>query len=339
MWRRVVVVIAVGVLSAGCSVGASSPVASSPGDLASAPVATAASARPTGSASAAPSVDLASPVPSLAIYAPVGSPEPAGTALVMHRSWDDVGPHLDLTVALADGRLISMARDLEHGWVLEERQLSPLGLELVQAGVSANPLFERSQWRPLVASPPACCGAGDQIVLLHDGREITVGRAILPADVYAPSAAWDDFERLLGWLDTLETWLPDDAWLRREARPYAAASYRAIVMRASGGEDVLGSIVWPAGFDPASFGAPSPAGESARCGVIDAHTALAISGQADALRLMQGTLGHPTLAEAAIFDSFVVRGPGDGTLLSVALEPLMPHQSVADAAAACATGY
>jgi hypothetical protein len=74
--------------------------------------------------------------------------------------------------------------------------------------------------------------------------------------------------------------------------------------------------------------------------VVDARTALGIAAQADALRVAQGAwLPQPTLAEAGLFDDFLVRAPGDGHPLAVALRALLPHQAAADAVATCAAGW
>lgn len=158
----------------------------------------------------------------------------------------------------------------------------------------------------------------------------------MPPEVYAPSAAWDDFERLLGRLDTLETWLPADAWTRRDATPFAAPAYRLGVEVSLSPDPPLGPIAWPAGFDPASFGIARSDG-AGRCGIVDAELALAMTRQADGLRTAQGTLSQPTLAEAGLYDGFLARGPR-GRVLAISLRALLPHQVTTDAAV-CEGGW
>lgn len=153
---------AAAVLQAGCAVAASPPTSSTP-------PASADRASPSS-----PSLDP-SPSPSAAAYAHIGTPEPMGTALVIHQDWPDTGPLLYVTSVLTDGRVIRIVIEPDRPVVLTERLLSARGLELVLAAIDANRLFERSQDRPIVASPPACCGAGDAIKLLRGGREVTVG--------------------------------------------------------------------------------------------------------------------------------------------------------------------
>ncbi len=330
MWRRVWTALAFAVLLAGCSVPGSPPPASSSPSVVPPPTT---SPTPAPTVNASPS---SSPSPSAAVYGPIGTPEPTGAALVIHQDWSDTGPVLDRTVVLADGRVVRMVIEPERPIVVEERLLSARGLELVLAAVDANPLFERSQTRAFVASPPACCGAGDAIKLVRDGREVTVGRMLMPPEVYAPSAAWDDFERLLGRLDALETWLPADAWTQRKPQPFAAPAYRLRVEASVSPDPPLGPIAWPAGFDPTSFGVAGP-DSPGRCGIVAPEIALAISRQADALRAAQGRASHPTLAEAALYDG-VVAGTPDGRSLALSFNVLLPHQVTTDAGV-CGTGW
>jgi hypothetical protein len=142
--------------------------------------------------------------------------------------------------------------------------------------VQAVGLFGKTQARPLLR-PLNCCGAGDRVEVTSGGQTVAVTRVLAPPDSYAPSAAWDRFDRLVAELTAPDDWISVDGWASGSWQPYRAASFCLTLER---GQDPspqplqASALTWPTGVEPfASFGVPSFEGADSRTGSIPATAA------------------------------------------------------------------
>jgi hypothetical protein len=148
---------------------------------------------------------------------------------------------------------------------------------VLRAALESGQLDADAEWR---GAAQFVADASDEVFILNaDGRRVTVS-------VYAlgmvdggevgvsetERAAHDALAELSGKLQSLDTWLPADAWADDEWRPYQPDTLRLVVRNADG--DVPGTEglpfrtePWPVPGDPAMFGAPAEL-EAWRCGVV-----------------------------------------------------------------------
>ncbi|HEX6128042.1 MAG TPA: hypothetical protein VF071_03370 [Candidatus Limnocylindria bacterium] len=161
---------------------------------------------------------------------------------------------------------------------LLERRLTEAGMQAVlRAALESGQLDADAEWRGVAQF---VADASDEVFILNaDGRSVTVsvyalgiaggGEWDLPAK---ERAAHEALAELSGKLQSLDTWLPADAWADDEWRPFRPDAIRLVVRNADAdqpGTDELPfrSEPWPVPGDPAAFGAPAEL-DGWRCGVV-----------------------------------------------------------------------
>ena len=148
-----------------------------------------------------------------------------------------------------DGRLIR--RQLAGGGVQDtsgfiEQRLTPEGVELVRSEVLSTGLFDRD--RRLTPGPYSGLievRVGDRLVRLAWGGFDSPEDAV-------PTVVTEDQRRALHRLDMRlqdpASWLPESAWVDREARPYVPSGYSVCyeAKEAAGLDEVLAALPGPA---------------------------------------------------------------------------------------------
>ncbi len=303
---------------------------------------------PSGSPSPAPS---ATPEPTSSPDAPTPSPGPtwppvgpapsaaqAGTMYLAHLRWSDTSGPVQMTTILEDGWMVIVRWD-EPGTRWLVRQLSPTGLAAVRAQVAAVGLFDKSQTRQIVKSPN-CCGAGDEIDITTASGTVKVSRLLLPPASYAPSAAWDRFDRLVNGIAAPDAWVSKAGWATPTWVPYHAAAFCLTLNRepiyptTPAALLTAANIDWPAGVQPfESFGQPASQetienmGPIPRMGPIDASAAYDLASSIVAAAAAAGVpndgLARVPLEAGGEFRSPWIADP-PGWTLGVSLTPMPP---------------
>lgn len=161
---------------------------------------------------------------------------------------------------------------------LLERKLTEDGVQSVlRAALESGYLDADAEWR---GAAQFVADASDEVFILNaDGRRVTVSvyaLGIADAGEWGVSekerAAHDALAELSGKLQSLDTWLPADAWAEAEWRPFRPSAIRLVVRNADGDQPAQEGLPlrvepWPVPGDPAEFGAPAEM-ESWRCGVV-----------------------------------------------------------------------
>lgn len=210
---------------------------------------------------------------------------------------------------LGDGRVVVQGAQIElfPGPALpavQVRQLTEAGVQAVLNAVAATGQFAASaEWR---GAQNFVMDASDTVFTLNaDGRAVKVtvyGLGTVTPGQEPPNfppaerTVHEALNPLVEKLTTLESWLPVAAWAQTAWQPYVADSLRLLVRNADGeppdGSGIENQAVpWPAGEDPATFGAPTALGEQ-RCGVVSGDEAAAwYAALANANQLTRWTSG------------------------------------------------
>jgi hypothetical protein len=258
-------------------------------------------------------------------------------------TWGDLGGSDQRLTILADGAVV-----IRHWWndsddtydpgdyyVAKVRRLNNTGLAFVRAQVAKVGLFNESQTRKIVHMP-GCCGGGDAISYVSNGRTVTVQRAGLPAGSYAPSAAWNRFDALVANLREPDRWVPASSWDDAAWAPFHASSYCLAIVRDAAPSDSprlqATDIVWPGGIRPfASFGESSFVSTTNRVGSVTAESAYALAASVAQRATEAGVAPDPplgnTLAGGGQFTSPWIDDAVEGGSLMFTLEPRMPGAS------------
>ncbi|MDQ2940803.1 MAG: hypothetical protein M3R05_01285 [Chloroflexota bacterium] len=296
MKRTATTLIATGLLLAGCSGG--------PGD--------------SPGASPAPGSDIT---------------HPTGNALVLSVAFKGgfVAPDFRLGalpsfVLTGDGRVLVPGAQIEifPGPALpsiQERRLTEAGIQAILRAVAQTGLFKADL--DLRGANAMVADASDTVFTLHaDAREVTVSvYALGMLDVTNPPPGLSRNEllahRALTTLDqqlqSLEQWLPADAWADTGWKPYQPEALRLHVRNADaeppdagGGLPPQAPRAWPIAGDPVSFGKPMSSG-NLRCGVV------------------AGAVGATWLAELRQSNQ-LTRWTAGGHRYSIIPRPLLPHE-------------
>jgi hypothetical protein len=191
---------------------------------------------------------------------------------------------------LGDGRVIIPGAQIElfPGPALPAmnvRQLSEAGIQAVLRAVAATGQFAASaEWR---GAQNFVADAADTVFTLNaEDRTVTItvyGLGTLLAGDPPPNvpaaelAAHQALNQLTEKLTTLDAWLPATAWMQPAWQPYVPDAIRLLVRNADADPPDESGIAnqempWPAGEDPATFGAPVSFGDH-RCSVVTAAEA------------------------------------------------------------------
>jgi hypothetical protein len=225
-----------------------------------------------------------------------GIAHPPGDELVLRVEYrGGMIPNFHLTsfptfTMLGDGRVIVPGAqiDIFPGPALpsiQVRQLTEAGIQSILNAVAGSGQFAASaDWQ---GAQGFVADASETVFTLNaEGRTVTVsiyGLGMLlpgqepPNFPAAERPVHTALNELVEQLSTLETSLPTTAWVQSAWQPHVPDALRLVVRNAdadppddSGIENA--ELPWPAGDDPATFGAPTSLGDY-RCGVVSGDDA------------------------------------------------------------------
>lgn len=194
---------------------------------------------------------------------PRATPQPLA-ALVLRITHDYFGSQWTTTSLVADGRLTSPA---ESGY--QVRVLSPIGIDRVRSEILGTGLFEESATVPLVLvadADPGCTdglglswGVTIELATNAGGVNVSWEEARAERACYEPSAQRDGLEALLVRLESMEEWLPSEAWSDATARAYQPHGYRMFTIALPWQNEVgqppdLATVEWPLTGTLTSYG-------------------------------------------------------------------------------------
>ena len=266
---------------------------------------------------------------------------PAEAARLVIRSitCDDVcGPQPGTTI-LSDGRVIWQVEGPD-GWIMSERTLTPMGLQIVRDAMAATRLLDiDGSYTPTVRlgmNPPGHGTISHLLRAASDDRIVSVS-AVDPGTFETDNEVFGDvwdipaqayvLSDLADKLSGPETWLPADAWADTR-RPYEADAYLLVV----GGERTqalppfvdVDAVRWPfvAPIDRVGqpFAEQGVVVQGTRCLPITREVAAALAAAEHAIGYERSILAPYTDLPYAW-----KRGPGS---VSVALRQLLPDQQV-----------
>ncbi len=188
---------------------------------------------------------------------------------------------------------------------LQTRKLSEAGVQLVLERLAQTGFFATDA--DFSGAQLGVADASSTVFTMHaDGRDVRVSvYALGLLDSGDPPPGMDERERLahtvLGKLaqdlGALEQLIPASAWEETAWHPYIGDQLRLLVANADAEPaDPSGipapDVAWPAGGDPATFGAPYPPLDASRCGVVSGTDAGAwYAALAEANQLTRFTAG------------------------------------------------
>jgi hypothetical protein len=166
---------------------------------------------------------------------------------------------------------------------LQERTLTEEGIQLVLDAIEETNLFVGDLDNRVMQS--MVTDANDTIFTVNAGGRTSVvsvyAISMLLPDMEPPPGtdpaeleAYQVLSALNDRLQTLETWLPEDAWATDGWQPYQPEALRLYVRDVTDepiDQDLPGQeIEWPTDDDPATFGEEQPAwGDGTRCAVVE----------------------------------------------------------------------
>jgi hypothetical protein len=247
------------------------------------------------------------------------------------------GSHWAKTSLVEDGRLTSPT---ETGWQVQV--LSPAGVERIRDEIVETGLFEESADLTLVPVPDQGYACGDglgltfaaTIELPTDAGLITVtwGRTNAPEGCYEDSPASEALDALLGRLESLDGWLPTEAWEYRMPRPLQPHGFRLITIaqpwhESFGNRPDAGTVDWPLAGTLLSHGDSLPPLLVARdwivrCGPVTADEANQV---VDAIRAAGGRFSD-SIPNGFASATLLSDGPNESTV-AVILEAMRPDQT------------
>lgn len=280
-----------------------------------------------------------------ACAAPSMTPTPAPTALptpapvapeaiaVRLARLQGIGPTEPTLTIYDGGRVLTLSEENE----LFQRQLTPAGVDLVQAEMLETGLFERSRNYAIEiregAQPPGMEVPFDRFTLATDDGNVQVG------NVPYEDLTWmvHDTERvvLIALAERLVdlSWLPGDAWVSVDAVPYQPRAYLLLggdlpinQELDSAGPD-MASVIWPLPGGPERFGAPFVSADGTesfidRCLVIGPGAFAGLVGAlADAGVDWSGSA-------SSLFDAVSVPWRSRGIEIDLGVRPLLPEESL-----------
>lgn len=180
-----------------------------------------------------------------------------------------------MLAVLADGRVIDINTVTTDG-ILKRRRLSGAGVAWLEGKLQSSGLFTED--RTLKPSPYPGPGAGDAIQLVTADQSVTVRREL--GWIAESTPELDQFNALLGLLESLPQSVPAQLWAELAPVPYIAATDALCIAlwgRAPDPADRPATdwvdVTWPVKLDPAVWGAPAPEPPGARCAAVDFETA------------------------------------------------------------------
>lgn len=185
-------------------------------------------------------------------------------------------PHPAFTL-LADRRLITVEGLGGYPALLMERRLTAAGVRAVLDRVRDTRLFDRSarySAERLPGAEPPVHGAALHVFTLRDGGSEVQVSAVPPfADpkYYRPAPEVSRLSELARALQSLDSWLPPEAWLEQQRRPFAAHTILVFVLPSPYGRSTspmdLAALERVLGSRAETFGDRIPNG--LRCAPID----------------------------------------------------------------------
>ena len=238
-----------------------------------------------------------------------------------------------------DGRIIS-TDDREAANPFVERRLTPAGIQLLRDELEGTGLTDASAtYKPVPkpgVDPP---GRGSVVHTLTvgvpaGGTAVINWVAIYDDDAlyYEPSPERETLDALAVRLQTLDDWLPANAWADMTAAPYVPARHYMLIEKVEWGGTLdelpveSSAVAWPLSESIDDFGEPteSPAlgRDSARCGVISADEATAVIAALEAARATPDE--HPWTA-------LLLGERANNLVVRITSAPAMPDETTCDA--------
>ena len=314
-----------------------------------------AGASPSPSASATPvaqPTDTPSPTPAMS---PSGSPSamsrPSATPLaedpevgelaLSFEPWSDiVSPYR--TSLMEDGRLVTI-RIGAGPEALTQRRLTPEGIELLRQEILDTGLFTESGFYGPVARPgeelPGRGASGYVVEIGTDAGIVEVRWVSVEADEVdwaEPSPERERLDVLGERLETLESWLPAEAWAEEEPVPYVPLRYRLFtIAQAWGGEPAdlppdVSEVEWPLDATVLTHGEETEGSNPdyvVRCGVVSVEEAEQVRAALSAAGAPMNELGSGSVIPGQLGERATTR------VVEVLLVALHPHEDSCDDAA------
>lgn len=287
--------------------------------------------------SPSPSAEPASQTPSSTASNPPGpSGDPAVGTLVLRldSSMDFSGLDHVVTV-VEDGRIIT-TEDKDAANPFVERRLTAAGIQLLRDELDSTGLTDTSaNYLPIPKPGVEPPGRGSVVhtlkVGLPAGGTAVISWVALFADddlYYEPSPERETLDALAVRLQTLDEWLPANAWADATAAPYVPARYHMLIEKLEWGGTLdelpveSTAVTWPLEASIDEFGEPteSPAlgSDIARCGMISAGEATAVI---DELEAAGATPGE------RVWTVYELGERANNRLVRITISPAMPDET------------
>lgn len=277
--------------------------------------------------------------PSTSSPAPSGDPSVATLVLRLDSSIDFSGLSHIVTVE-ADGRIITTQdKDAPNPFV--ERRLTAAGIELLRAELEETGLTDASgEYEPIARPGVEPPGRGAVVHTLRVGLAAggtAVIRWVAMYDdedlYYEPSPEREMLDALALRLQTLDEWLPANAWADPTAAPYLPARLHLLIQMIEWGGAPselpveFSEVAWPleTSIDESGEVMESPhlGLDSARCGLITADEATAL---VDALAEAGATRSE------LLWSPFELGERESNLLVRITISPAMPDQTSCEGA-------
>lgn len=268
---------------------------------------------------------------------PSGDPAVGTLVLRLDSSVDFSGLSHVVTVE-ADGRIITTQdKDAPNPFV--ERRLTAAGIEFLRAELEQTGLTDASGEYEPIAKPgvePPGRGAGVhtlRVGLAAGGTAVIRWVAMYDDEdlYYEPSPERETLDALALRLQTLDEWLPANAWADPTAAPYLPARHHLLIQKIEWGGAASelpvesSEVAWPLDASIDEFGevveSPQLGLDSARCGLITADEVMAV---VDAL----GEAGA-TRSEL-LWAPFELGDRASNQLVRITIAPAMPDETTCD---------
>lgn len=268
--------------------------------------------------------------------APLIAGDPAvGTLVLRLDSSIDISGLDHVVTVEADGRIITTG-DKEATNPFLERRLTAAGIQLLRDELDSTGLTDTSaNYVPISKPGVEPPGRGSVVhtlkVGLPAGGPAVISWVAMFADddlYYEPSPERETLDAMAVRLQTLDDWLPANAWADATAAPYLPARYHMLIQKLEWGgtPDELpvesSAVAWPLETSINDFGEPteSPAlgSDIARCGMISADEAAAVINELEAAGARPGE---------TVWTAFELGERANNRLVRITIARAMPDET------------
>jgi hypothetical protein len=268
---------------------------------------------------------------------PTALPTPAAVApeaiAVRLARLQGIGPAEPTLTIYDSGRVLTLSEENE----LFQRQLTPAGVDLVQAEMLDTGLFERStNYRIEIrqgAQPPGIEVPFDRFTLATENGDVQVGNVPYEDPTWmVPSPERAALIALAERLVDL-SWLPGDAWVNTETVPYQPRAYLLLGGDLPINQELdpagpdMASVIWPLPGGPERFGAPFVSADGTESS-IDRCLLIGPEAFAAVVRALADAGVDWSDSASSLFDAASIPWRSRGIQVDLSVRPLLPEESL-----------